>query len=98
MKKEIKWVIVISAFLIGVGELGVVEGTEGVETLKCNTEVHKDAQLKESVILPIGTRYRVIKGDSDYNWVRVYKANVNYRDGKRVERAYIYYAPCSRQK
>jgi hypothetical protein len=98
MKKTIKWVIVVSAFLIGVTEIGVVEGAEGVQTLKCSTEVYKDAQLKESVILQKGTRYRVIKGDSDYNWVRVYKANVNYQDGQRVERAYINYSPCSRQK
>lgn len=98
MKKEMKWVIVISAFLLGVAELGVVEGTEGVQTLKCRTEAYKDAQLRESVILQKGTRYIVIKGDSDYNWVRVYKANVNYRDGQRVERAYINYSPCSRQK
>lgn len=98
MKKAMKWVIVGSAFLIGIAEVGVVEGKGGVQTLKCNTEVYKDAQLKERVILPKGTRYMVIRGESDYNWVRVYKANVNYQDGKRVERAYINYAPCSRQK
>lgn len=97
MKKVIKWVIVVSAFLIGVTELGVVEGTEGVQTLKCSTEVYKDGQLKESVMLPKGTRYIVIRGDSDYNWVRVYKASVNYKNGGRVERAYMNYSPCNRQ-